>query len=281
MQIDSYFRKASDCQIFLYVRVYVEISPTKLGLYFVQVIREVQKTMASGQTQSLLLEGNKWEILQHLEWMNGGLSFITRQIYPDDKFNLEVIWQFRTNLDSVIGAIRLVDEGNNTRIIFISKPSPFKDNPEKFENFFQRVKNYFEGTILTETKFDGSNLVFVIIAFRDHMESVFESIKAAGTAVGLDVKRVKDIPGDYRITDQIIQMINSAKFVVADLTHERPNVYFELGYARGIRKTVITTAREYTDIHFDVKDWTCLFYTDSRVLEGDIKKRFEYELSKL
>lgn len=123
-------------------------------------------------------------------------------------------------------------------------------------------------------------LVFVIIAFRDDMEPIFEGIKAAGKAVGLDVKRVKDVIGDYRITDQVIQMINSARFIVTDLTHERPNVYFELGYARGMGKTVITIAREGTNVHFDVKDWTYLPYTDSRILEGDLKKRFEYELSK-
>lgn len=123
-------------------------------------------------------------------------------------------------------------------------------------------------------------LVFVIIPFQDDMEPVFEGIKAAGDTFGLDVKRVKDVFGDYRITDQIIKMINSAKLIVADLTHERPNVYFELGYARGLGKTVITIAREDTNLHFDVKDWTCIQYTDSRILERDLRKRFKYELSK-
>lgn len=123
-------------------------------------------------------------------------------------------------------------------------------------------------------------LVFVIMAFRDDMEPIFEGIKAAGNSVGLDVKRVKDVIGDYRITDQVVQMINSARLIVADLTHERPNVYFELGYARGLGKTVITIAREGTNIHFDVKDWTYLPYTDSRILERDLKKRFEYEASR-
>jgi hypothetical protein len=123
-------------------------------------------------------------------------------------------------------------------------------------------------------------LVFVIIAFRDDMEPIYEGIEAAAKAVNLTAKRVKDVPGDYRITDQIIQMIHSAYLVVADLTHERPNVYFELGYARGLGKTVITTAREGTVIHFDVKDWTYIPYTDSRILERDLKKRFEYELAK-
>jgi hypothetical protein len=123
-------------------------------------------------------------------------------------------------------------------------------------------------------------LVFVIIAFRDDMEPVFEGIKAAGESVGLSVKRVMDVIGDYRITDQIIQMINSARFIVADLTLERPNVYFELGYARGLGKNVITIAREGTNIHFDIKDWTYISYNDSRVLEQKLRKRFEFELSK-
>jgi hypothetical protein len=124
-------------------------------------------------------------------------------------------------------------------------------------------------------------LVFVITTFRDDMEPIFEGIKAAGNSVGLEVKRVKDVIGDYRITDQVIQMINAARLIVADLTHERPNVYFELGYARGLGKTVITIARDGTNIHFDVKDWICLPYTYSRILERDLKKRFEYELSKI
>lgn len=124
------------------------------------------------------------------------------------------------------------------------------------------------------------NLVFVIIAFRDDMEPIFDGIKDAGAAVGLTVKRVKDVQGDYRITDQIVQMITRARFVVADLSHERPNVYFELGYARGLGKTVITIAREGTSIHFDVKDWTYIPYIDSRLLERDIRKRFEFELAR-
>lgn len=125
-----------------------------------------------------------------------------------------------------------------------------------------------------------SKLIFVITAFRDDLDPIFEGIEAAGRAVGLDVKRVKDVPGDYRITDQLICMIHEARLIVADLTHERPNVYFELGYARGLGKTIVTIAREGTPIHFDIKDWTYLTYIDSRILERDIRKRFEFELSR-
>jgi hypothetical protein len=136
-----------------------------------------------------------------------------------------------------------------------------------------------DGRLTQKMKVD-PKLIFVITAYRDDLTPIFEGIEAAGNSLGLVVKRVKDIVGDYRITDQIIQMIGAARLVVADLTHESPNVYFELGYARGLGKTVITIAREHTKIHFDVKDWTCIFYTDSRYLERDIQKRFELELVK-
>jgi hypothetical protein len=124
------------------------------------------------------------------------------------------------------------------------------------------------------------DLVFVIISFTPDMEPIFEGVKAAGETHNLRAERVKDIPGDYRITDKVVQMIHSAKIIVADLTHERPNVYFELGYARGLSKTVITIARENTKLHFDVKDWTCFFYNDSRVVQRYLDERFAYELGK-
>jgi hypothetical protein len=57
-----------------------------------------------------------------------------------------------------------------------------------------------------------------------------------------------------------------------------PNVYFELGYARGLGKTVITILRAGTRAHFDVRDWTYLEYIDSRPLEEDLIERFTFEL---
>ncbi len=95
--------------------------------------------------------------------------------------------------------------------------------------------------------------------------------------MGLRAQRVKDVKGDYRITDQILKMIGQARLIVTDLTHERPNVYFELGYARGLGKTVVTLIRDGHKAHFDVQDWTYISYTDSRPLEDALRERFQYE----
>ncbi len=127
---------------------------------------------------------------------------------------------------------------------------------------------------------DASSLVFVICSFSPDMEPVFEGMKAAAKKFGLEAKRVKDVIGDYQITSQIMSMIADARLIVADLTDERPNVYFELGYARGLGKTVVTCARQGTEIHFDVKDWTYIPYNDSRVLEKALGDRFRFEIEK-
>jgi hypothetical protein len=75
-------------------------------------------------------------------------------------------------------------------------------------------------------------LIFVPTSFTQEMEPIFEGISAAASQVGLRAERVKDVVGDYRITEQVMKMIQSARLIVADLSLERPNVYFELGYAR-------------------------------------------------
>ncbi|MFD6613172.1 TIR domain-containing protein [Micromonospora chalcea] len=131
----------------------------------------------------------------------------------------------------------------------------------------------------TGTENRDDSLVFVIMSFLPEMEPVFEAIQVAALDVGLRAERVKDVPGDYRITDQMLSMIRRARLVVADLTHERPNVYFELGYARGLGKTVVTIAREGSAIHFDVRDWSYLRYFDSRPLEQDIRERFRFHVT--
>lgn len=128
---------------------------------------------------------------------------------------------------------------------------------------------------------DGGNdvtLVFVICSFAPEMEPVYAAIAAAASRVGLRAERVKDVQGDHRPVETILEKIRRARLVVADLTHERPNVYFELGYARALGKTVVTLLRAGTAVHFDVRDWVYLEYFDSRPLEGDLIERFRYEL---
>jgi len=56
----------------------------------------------------------------------------------------------------------------------------------------------------------------------------------------------------YDVVEKIHRDIEACGFVVADLTNERPNVYYEIGYARGLGKPVILTIGEGEKVHFDI-----------------------------
>jgi hypothetical protein len=124
------------------------------------------------------------------------------------------------------------------------------------------------------------SLVFVVCSFEPDMDPVFDAVACAAASVGLHAVRLKDVPGDYRLTEQILTLVRTARLVVADLSHERPNVYFELGYARALDKTVITIIRNGATAHVDVRDWVYLEYLDSRPLEQQLRERFRFEMSR-
>ena len=56
-------------------------------------------------------------------------------------------------------------------------------------------------------------LVFVIASFLPDMEPAFEAIQAAAAKVGLRAQRVKDVTGDYKISDKMLMMIRQARFI--------------------------------------------------------------------
>ena len=68
----------------------------------------------------------------------------------------------------------------------------------------------------------------------------------------LSAYRVENDHSAVNITDEIVANIRRARFVVADLTCARPNVYFEAGLAMGLGKPVVFTRRSGETAHFDV-----------------------------
>jgi hypothetical protein len=64
-----------------------------------------------------------------------------------------------------------------------------------------------------------------------------------------------------RITSQIIKLLIDADLVIADLTQNNPNVYYELSLRHAIGNPVIHMALEGTPLSFDVRDNRTIFYT--------------------
>jgi hypothetical protein len=79
--------------------------------------------------------------------------------------------------------------------------------------------------------------------------------------LGYKPVRADGLPEPGRITSQIIELLNSADLVIADLSGNNANVYYELSCRHAIGRPAIHMAMEGTPLPFDVADNRTIFYT--------------------
>lgn len=111
------------------------------------------------------------------------------------------------------------------------------------------------------------NKVIVIMSYTQaepvatELANAFDSFRSACEAYEYKCERVDETNvKDTSIVADILKRIDDSAFVIADLTELKQNVFFELGFARGRGKRVIATAKEGTELPFDVKDIPVTFW---------------------
>ena len=120
----------------------------------------------------------------------------------------------------------------------------------------------------------GYAFIAMPIALNDTQgEDVLDAIKEAANRCGIHAERVDEPQSNERITDRILESIRKAEYVIVDLTGSRPNVFYEAGYAQGLRKTPIYVAREGTKLEFDLKDYPIIFFRGMKELKDSLEKR--------
>lgn len=103
---------------------------------------------------------------------------------------------------------------------------------------------------------------FVAMWFNEEMNKVYDqSIVPACREAGYEPVRVDRENYNGDITDRIISQIRTTAFTIADMSGYRGGVYYEAGFARGLRKEVILTCKiewfdgdpnENKKVHFDI-----------------------------
>jgi hypothetical protein len=93
-------------------------------------------------------------------------------------------------------------------------------------------------------------------------------------ATGLTCQRADDFNAPRPIMSDIWTSINTARVIVADLTDQNPNVFYELGLAHCLGKRVILLAQSLEYVPFDLRHIRLIIYPNT--LEG-----YEYLSTKL
>jgi hypothetical protein len=117
--------------------------------------------------------------------------------------------------------------------------------------------------------------VFVIMKFEDkYLDSAYEgTIKPLIKKFKYTPLRIDEVQDSGRITNQILEEIARSEIVLADLTGERPNCYYEAGFAHAIGKEMIFTIRKGDSIHFDLAGYRFIEWETEQNLRQELQKR--------
>jgi hypothetical protein len=167
-----------------------------------------------------------------------------------------------------------------------SPPSELQD--EKFvaknnvtEDFVSDLRliqaNHLTRSILQQALSKPKKQIFVIMKFGDaHLDSAYAGVvKPLGHEFGFKVVRVDEIQDGGNISSQLLENIAQSRIVFADLSGERPNCYYECGYAHALDKEIIFSIHKGEPIHFDLASYRFIQWDTENELREKLRERLD------
>lgn len=118
-----------------------------------------------------------------------------------------------------------------------------------------------------------SDQVFVAMSFSTELTPAWErGIRDALVKAQFRPYRIDTEPHIDRIDTKIITEIKNSRFLVADVTQQRPGVYFEAGYALGLGLPVFWCVRadDLKNVHFDTRQYNHIVWENEQHLADQL-----------
>lgn len=122
---------------------------------------------------------------------------------------------------------------------------------------------------------------FVVMQFSAEFNSLYnEVIVPVCSDYGYEVIRADDMYTNGLIVNDIAQAIRESALIIADITPNNPNVYYEVGFSHGIEKeTILLSDKNREKLPFDLSGFRLLFYENSiggkTNVENSLRKHLE------
>jgi hypothetical protein len=124
-----------------------------------------------------------------------------------------------------------------------------------------------------------SKRCFIAMSFSEELRETRAAIKSAVENTGFQPILIDEIhyDADVTINDALIAEIKKCKFLVADFTQHKHGVYFEAGFALGLKRPVIYLCKEneFGDTHFDTNHYPHIIYSDLKNLKENLGTKIE------
>ena len=144
----------------------------------------------------------------------------------------------------------------------------------------ERIPSLIESSTQTASRqYYKPNTAFIMMWMGDtdhpDLEDVSNAIKEICGSFGIQAIRADEVEHQGRIPELILRSIEESQYLIADLTGERPNVYYEVGYAQAIDKNPILFRKQGTKLHFDLAVHNVPEYRNITELKSLLRRRFE------
>lgn len=125
--------------------------------------------------------------------------------------------------------------------------------------------------------------VFVAMPFRaEHTDELWKILQGVGEIYGFNIHRVDQRVEPNAIVSDILDEMERAEIIIADLTGLNPNVLYEVGIAHVRCDSVIILSQQGQELPFDLANIRCIFFDlSSREGKIDLAERLGRTLSAL
>jgi len=124
---------------------------------------------------------------------------------------------------------------------------------------------------------------FVVMQFTEEFNALYdEVIRPTCEKYGLACVRADDIYSDGLIIGDIVRSIQESSVIIADVTPDNPNVFYEVGYAHGMGKpTILLSDKKREKLPFDISGLRTLFYDNTIGGKTAIEERLSKHLQSI
>ncbi len=126
---------------------------------------------------------------------------------------------------------------------------------------------------------DSSKNCFIAMSFSETATEIRKTIKKVVIESGYEPLLIDEVhyQSDVTINDAIIRFIKKSKFLIADFSEQKPGVYFEAGFALGLKRPVIYTCsqKDFEKTHFDTNHYPHIVYETLEDLEKKLKNKIQ------
>lgn len=148
-----------------------------------------------------------------------------------------------------------------------------KDGPISFKLCSDGIIELYDFDISVQSK-----KAFIVMQFTKEYDELYaEVIKPVCKEFNIETVRADEYYSSTPIITDIIESIKESSLIIADITPDNPNVFYEIGYAHAIQKSVILLSdKKREKLPFDLSSFRTIFYENS--ISG--KKKVEDALRK-